>query len=59
MNTDTETECAMGSGGRRGRNAEGREQLGRRGGEYVDTIIDPSIATKSYIRIKEGIPAVL
>jgi hypothetical protein len=28
-------------------------------GEHVDTIIDPGIAPKSYIRIKEGIPAIL
>jgi hypothetical protein len=27
--TDRETECAMGTGGRRGRNADGRELLGR------------------------------
>jgi len=26
-NTDRETECAMGTGGRRGRNADGRELL--------------------------------
>jgi hypothetical protein len=29
------------------------------GGECVDSFLDPGIASKSYIRIKEGIPAVL
>jgi hypothetical protein len=49
----------MGTGGRRGRNADGRELLGRWEWGYADTILDPGIATKSYIRIKESIPAVL